>query len=143
MYDGSNTYDFDAALAEAKTAEPKSGLTVEQIYWRQEFPEAPTRDELARHIERFGPECVEEFADAYGIELDTARARKPTAFDKRRASGLALLEEGKSLQDVALAKGVEVKTVRRWQREAEGLPKAVEIVRARGRNKRLVEPQKI
>jgi hypothetical protein len=60
LYDGSNTYDFDAALAHTKTAEPKSGPTVEQVYGRQEFPGAPTRDGLARHIERFSSEFVEE-----------------------------------------------------------------------------------
>ena len=127
---------FEAALAEAKTAEPTN-------YWRKHFPEAPTRDELIRHVERFGSECVEEIADAYGIELAASKARKPTASDKRRASGLAMLDEGESIEQVAAVKGVEVGTVRRWQREAEGLLKAVAAVRSRGRKRRLTKPQKI
>jgi hypothetical protein len=67
MYDGSNTYDFEAALADAKTVEPKSGLTVEQIYWRKHFPEPPTEAGLRKHAKRFGREGVSEIADAYGM----------------------------------------------------------------------------
>jgi transposase len=54
-----------------------------------------------------------------------------------------MLEEGKSLEQVAAVKGVEVGTVRRWQREDEGLPKGVEAVRSRGRKRRMVDPQKV
>jgi hypothetical protein len=46
-------------------AESKRRLTVEQSYWLEHFPVAPTKDGLVRHVERFSSECVEEIADAY------------------------------------------------------------------------------
>jgi hypothetical protein len=95
----------------------------------------PTRDELVRHLEKFGPEGVQELADAHGIDL-AAVTRKPTAAEKRRTHALALLDEGKSAEDVAATKSVNVETVKRWQRESEGMPKGVERVRARGRKRR-------
>lgn len=102
----------------------------------------PSRDELVRHLEKFGPEGIKELADAQGIDL-SAETRKPTAADKRKAHALTLLEEGKSAEDVALTKGVRVQTVRGWQREAEGMPKSVQIVRGRGQKRRSTKRQKV
>lgn len=39
-------YNFEAELANTKTAEPRSGLSSEQVYWRRYFPEAPSEAAL-------------------------------------------------------------------------------------------------
>jgi hypothetical protein len=72
VYHGSNTYDLDAALAETKAAEPKSGLTVEQSYWRKHLPEPPTEAALRRHAKRFGRERLR---DRGGLRHDRSRSR--------------------------------------------------------------------
>ena len=78
-------YDLEAALVNAKTAElPKGGPTVQQLYWRTHWPEAPSRDALIRHAELYGPEEVQEVADAYGIELNVS------PLDEYRKEKLAL-----------------------------------------------------
>jgi hypothetical protein len=162
---GSDTsaYDFEAALgSESKGATPEQiGRSLAsacgrqageyaRTFWanrRRSEREAvqlqlPTRDELVRHVEKCGRAGVEELADACGIDL-AERLRRPTAADRRRTSGLALLEDGKSPEDVARAKSVSAETVRRWQREAEALPKSVQIVRGRGRKPGSTMRQKV
>jgi hypothetical protein len=104
--------------------------------------DAPTRDQLARHAEKFGPEGVAVLADVLGIDLAT-KLRRQSVPEKRRASGLALLEDGKSPEEVARTKSVSTETVRRWQREAEALPRSVQIVRGRGRKPRSTKRQKV
>jgi hypothetical protein len=100
MYDGRHTYDFEAALASAKTAQPKSGLTAEQRYWRLHFPEAPTEAALRKHARRFGKECVAEVAEAYGMtalaaELsETGGKRQRRTTRELRAQVVALHERG-------------------------------------------------
>jgi hypothetical protein len=41
--------------------------------------DAPTPEALRRHAERYGPEGVQEIADAYGVDLtETTKVRKRT-----------------------------------------------------------------
>jgi hypothetical protein len=157
------SYDFGQALgSESKPATPeqigrnftsacgKQAGAYARTFWanrRRSEREAvqlvpPTRDALIRHVEKFGSEGVEELASVYGIDL-ASKLRRQTAPEKRRASGLALLEDGKSPEDVARTKSVSAETVRRWQREAEALPKSVQIVRGRGRKPRSTMRKKI
>jgi hypothetical protein len=163
LYGGRDTYDFEAALGfESKRATPEQiGRSLAwacgrqagdyaRTFWanrrRSERevvqPKAPTRDKLVRHAEKFGREGVEEIARVYEIDL-ASKVRRQTAPEKRRASGLELLDNGKSPEDVAHIKSVSVETVRRWQREAEAMPKSVQIVRGRRRKRPMVEPRKI
>lgn len=61
----------------------------DRLYWLQEFPEAPTPEELRRRAQRFGPEYVQEVADALGVDLTAStEARKPkrlTSTQQRRS----------------------------------------------------------
>lgn len=93
-------YDFEAALSRAKTAEPKEGLTAEQVYWSRHFPKPPTEEALRKHARKFGRECVSEIAEAYGYtalaaELaETSGGRTRATSDTMRAQVLALHARG-------------------------------------------------
>jgi Homeodomain-like domain len=149
-------YDFEGALGSAsKRATPeqigksfgwacgKLAGDYARAFWfnrrrseRQAVqPQPPTRDELVRHVKRYGPEGVEEVARAHGIDL-AEKVRPRTAAEKRRANALLMIEDGKSPEDVARNESVSVETVRRWQRESEAMPKGVQQVRGRGQKRR-------
>jgi hypothetical protein len=80
------SYDFKAALDEAVAPQPTTGLTAEQRYWRTQFPEAPTPEDLRKYDERFGSEGVQEIADAYGVDLNASTpARRPERLTASRS----------------------------------------------------------
>jgi hypothetical protein len=94
-------FAFAAALSEAlrrakKRSQQKktTGDSAERRYWLRHFPAPPTPEGLRRHAQRFGAECVQEIADAYGVDLTaTTEARTPkrlSAGKSKRATQLAL-----------------------------------------------------
>lgn len=85
MYDGTR-YDFNAALESARTAERDAGLTAEQRYWQQHFPESPAEPALRKHSKRFGNECVSEIADAYDLTATAAELTERNAKRQRRTT---------------------------------------------------------
>jgi hypothetical protein len=78
MVYGAETYDFKAALAEARQRQRRpSGLDANAVYWRT-FYAPPTVEQLRKHAERFGGELVRETAAAFGLDLDArVVAEKP------------------------------------------------------------------
>jgi hypothetical protein len=98
MYDSRNTCAFEAALVGANTGPPveRTRRYTPSVGNRVLRSRPPTRDELVRRGQ-FGWDCVEETAAECGIELN-AGTQKPTAADKRRASGLKLLNEEGTLK---------------------------------------------
>jgi hypothetical protein len=117
-------YDFEAALANAKTVEPKEGLTAEQVYWRRYFPKPPTEDALRRHARRFGRECVSGVAEAYGYtalaaELaETSGGRTRATSETLRAQVLALHARGVLPAAIADTLNVSDRRVKTLLREA-------------------------
>jgi hypothetical protein len=101
-------YDFDAALADARRRarehgerEKQEALSAHRRYWLTQFPETPSPEGLRRQIERFGPECVQEIADTYRVDLTaTTKARVP----KRLSSGKSkrAVERARSLTQEVL-----------------------------------------
>lgn len=73
-------YDFTSELASAlaSTERPPAALSADQRHWHKQFPDAPTPEALRKHAERFGPEGVEEIADAYGIDVHGSTAVRRT-----------------------------------------------------------------
>jgi hypothetical protein len=71
-YDGRDLYDFDAALARARTVdrnEEPQAVRDDRRFWLAEFPEPPTAEAVRRHIQRFGDEGVDEIVTAYRLDL--------------------------------------------------------------------------
>jgi hypothetical protein len=124
LYDGRDTYDFEAALASAKTAEPETGLTAEQRYWHLFLPEAPSELALQRHARRYGKECVSEIADAYGLtsaaaELaETSGKRRRRTSETMRAQVIALHERGVVPAAIADALNISDSRVRKLLAQA-------------------------
>jgi len=83
VYDGSDLYDFRAALASARGVSPvtlaNSFATDDSLYFRQlrkidtrgrsTLLATPTGDGLHKHAQRFGPDQVRETAKLYGIDM--------------------------------------------------------------------------
>jgi hypothetical protein len=88
MYDGSDFYDFSAALASAKEAVPvtvSGGFAADDaVYFRRLVKvdgrgrsgplEVPEGDAFHRHARRFGPELVNETAKLLGVDTSVKRA---------------------------------------------------------------------
>ena len=101
-----STPEFNAQLREALERSKLRKRTVKQIerddfvtYWRTEFPDAPTAEELHKHVARFGSDGVPEIRDAYQVTLRNAvppskakRARRTT--ETLKAKVLNLNERG-------------------------------------------------
>lgn len=71
-----STSEFNDQLREALERSDSRKRTVKQVerddfvtYWRTQFPEAPTAEELHKHVARFGPDGVAEIKDAYELTL--------------------------------------------------------------------------
>jgi transposase-like protein len=158
-------YDLAAALEASTAARPtprqigqataracgRLAGTYAEAFWtaRRGIPSAdtpPTRDQLVRHVEKFGPEGVQEVADAYGLgdigaavaEADLVRERKELARRhadnpkllrvKQAAAGRArkstlkarrieqIRRSEMTVEEVAAELGVNEKTVKGWIR---------------------------
>ena len=78
------TAQLHAALERSalrRKAVKQSARNDEADYWRSQFPDAPTSEELHRHVARFGPDGVAEIRDAYQV---TMRSAPPTSKAPKR-----------------------------------------------------------
>ena len=83
-----STPAFDEQLRAAIERSELRNRTVKQIerddfvtYWRTQHPDAPTAEELHKHVARFGSDGVAEIKDAYRVTLRNAA---PTSKAPRR-----------------------------------------------------------
>ena len=74
-----STSEFTVQLREALERSDLRKRTLKQIerddfvtYWRTQHPDAPTAEQLHRHVARFGLDGVPEIRDAYQVTLRSA-----------------------------------------------------------------------
>ena len=65
-------YDFEAALASARTIElpeEPQELRDDRAYWLRHFPEPPSTEAVRRHLRGYGDEGLEGIASAYRLDV--------------------------------------------------------------------------
>ena len=86
-----STPAFNEQLRAAIERSELRNRTVKQIerddfvtYWRTQHPDAPTAEELHKHVARFGSDGVAEIKDAYQVTLRNVSAAPESKAPRKR-----------------------------------------------------------